>query len=261
MAALTAAARARAALLALVLPLAVPSTAASQGLFPLASGPAPAPSATSDAATVLPSGVRRWQPYIAEASQRFGLPQTWIAAVMQTESAGQTRLDGRPITSRAGAMGLMQLMPDTWASLRRAYDLGADPYDPRDNILAGAAYLKRLYGRFGYPGLFAAYNAGPTRYAHHLRTGDPLPAETRAYMAALADLPATPDMPPAILSGTRLFFNVGDAETRPLAGTTAPEITASGAPETAPASASMPSNAPPSGGLFVARTASPGRRK
>src|SRR3546814_4666575 len=83
---------------------------------------------------------------------------------MQAESAGLTHLHGRPITSRAGAMGLMQLMPGTWAAMRQQHGLGGDPYDPRDNILAGAAYLRAMYDRFGYPGLFAAYNAGPARY-------------------------------------------------------------------------------------------------
>ena len=81
-------------------------------------------------------------------------------------------------------------MPGTWRDMRAAYRLGADPYDPRDNIFAGAAYLRILYDRFGYPGLFAAYNAGPARYADHLATGRRLPAETIAYAAAVvADAP------------------------------------------------------------------------
>src|SRR3546814_7041331 len=66
-----------------------------------------------------------------------------------------------------------------------------------------------MYERFGYPGLFAAYNAGPARYAAHLRTGRTLPGETRSYLATLARTPAAPDMPPAIVSGERLFFMVG----------------------------------------------------
>ena len=145
-------------------------------------------------------------------SRRFGVPQAWIAAVMQAESRGQTHLGSRPITSRAGAMGLMQVMPGTWETLRRQHGLGPDPHDPRDNIMAGTAYLRAMYDRFGYPGLFAAYNAGPGRYAEHLRTGRPLPGETRAYIAQLARAPATASMPPAILSGTRLFFALGMAK-------------------------------------------------
>jgi soluble lytic murein transglycosylase-like protein len=130
--------------------------------------------------------VARWRPYVAEASLRFGIPSAWIERVMRAESGGQTRIDGRPITSRAGAMGLMQLMPGTWAEMRAALDLGDDPYDPRDNILAGTAYLRRMYRRFGYPGLFAAYNAGPGRYAAYLKRERTLPAETRTYLEEVA---------------------------------------------------------------------------
>lgn len=134
--------------------------------------------------------VERWRPYITEASARFGVPAPWIERVMRAESAGRTTLEGRPITSSAGAMGLMQLMPGTWAELRRALGLGADPHDPRDNILAGTFYLRLMYDRFGYPGLFAAYNAGPARYAGHLATGRALPGETRAYLASVSGGPS-----------------------------------------------------------------------
>lgn len=130
--------------------------------------------------------VDRWSGYIAEASLRFGVPEAWIRRVMRAESGGRTVLKGRPITSRAGAMGLMQLMPGTWREMRAAYRLGFDPHDPRDNILAGTAYLRAMYDRFGYPGLFAAYNAGPARYARHLATGGRLPTETVAYVAVVA---------------------------------------------------------------------------
>lgn len=130
--------------------------------------------------------VARWGSLIEDASARCGVPAVWIAEVMRAESGGRTELNGRPIVSRAGAMGLMQLMPGTWADMRRALGLGADPHAPRDNILAGTCYLRRLYDRFGHPGLFAAYNAGPARYAVHLATGQPLPGETRAYLASLA---------------------------------------------------------------------------
>jgi len=85
-------------------------------------------------------------------------------------------------------MGLMQIMPKTWAELRGRYGLGADPYDARDNILAGAAYIRELSDRYGAPGFLAAYNAGPGRYERHLKTGRPLPAETQAYVATLAPM-------------------------------------------------------------------------
>lgn len=120
--------------------------------------------------------------YIAEASRRFGVPIAWIRAVMRAESAGEPR-----VVSSAGAMGLMQIMPATWADLRARHDLGRDPYDPRDNILAGTAYLRELHNRYGSPGFLAAYNAGPGRYEASL-AGRPLPAETRAYVALLAPI-------------------------------------------------------------------------
>lgn len=121
--------------------------------------------------------------HIAEAARRFGIAQPWIRAVMEVESAGNPRA-----ISHAGAMGLMQIMPGTWAELRVAYRLGNDPFDPRDNILAGTAYLRQMYDRFGSPGFLAAYNAGPARYQDYLDTGRALPLETRNYLAILAPL-------------------------------------------------------------------------
>ncbi|WP_027038490.1 lytic transglycosylase domain-containing protein [Mesorhizobium ciceri] len=129
--------------------------------------------------------LQRWQGFIAEASRRFHVPQAWIGAVIDAESSGKTMLDGRPITSRAGAMGLMQVMPGTYAQMRAAHGLGPNPHDPRDNILAGTAYLSAMYDRFGFPGLFAAYNAGPERYEAHLKRGKPLPKETVDYLQQL----------------------------------------------------------------------------
>ncbi|RWX64267.1 lytic transglycosylase domain-containing protein [Mesorhizobium sp. M2A.F.Ca.ET.039.01.1.1] len=127
----------------------------------------------------------KWQQFVSEASQRFRVPESWIYAVMDAESGGRTVLDGRPITSRAGAMGLMQVMPKTYREMRVEHGLGADPYNPRDNILAGTGYLRAMYDRFGFPGLFAAYNAGPERYGDHLQRGRPLPAETVDYLRKL----------------------------------------------------------------------------
>jgi soluble lytic murein transglycosylase-like protein len=121
--------------------------------------------------------------YIAEAARRFGVPVSWISAVMGAESAG----DVRAVSSK-GAMGLMQIMPDTWSELRTRYGLGRDPFDPRDNILAGAAYLREMHDRYGSPGFLAAYNAGPQRYDEYLAGARALPAETRAYVAMLAPL-------------------------------------------------------------------------
>ncbi len=149
-----------------------------------------------------------WQPFIAEAATRFGLPEAWIRAVIAAESGGLTMLDGHPITSRSGAMGLMQVMPGTYEDMGRAHGLGADPHDPRDNILAGAAYLRAMYDRYGYPGLFAAYNAGPERYDEYLSHGRSLPAETRTYLATVAQIDPGSLPSPSVASGTRLFFTL-----------------------------------------------------
>lgn len=134
--------------------------------------------------------VATWRPLVAEASLRYNVPVAWIERVMQIESRGRSRLGGRPIVSPAGAMGLMQLMPRTWAEMRVLGGLGSDPFDPHDNILAGALYLRLLYGRFGFPGLFAAYNAGPARYLHYLSGQRPLPRETIRYLRDAAGVPA-----------------------------------------------------------------------
>lgn len=132
------------------------------------------------------SGVTHWQPIIADAASTFALPEAWVAAVMVKESGGRTVLNGKPITSSAGAMGLMQVMSGTYQDLRRQFSLGSDPHAPRDNILAGTAYLQQMYRRYGYPAMFAAYNAGPGRYEDFLHRRRPLPAETIAYIAGIA---------------------------------------------------------------------------
>ncbi|MEQ1516123.1 MAG: lytic transglycosylase domain-containing protein [Usitatibacteraceae bacterium] len=127
-----------------------------------------------------PVGTDQYARYIAAAARRFDIPEHWIRNVMRVESAGDSRA-----VSRAGAMGLMQIMPATWKELRARHRLGGDPFDPCDNILAGAAYLRELYDRYGSPGFLAAYNAGPGRYEASL-AGKPLPRETRDYVAKLA---------------------------------------------------------------------------
>jgi soluble lytic murein transglycosylase-like protein len=138
---------------------------------------------TQSAPMVATNPVNPYTGYIAEASRRFGIPESWIRAVMRVESRGQAKA-----VSPKGAIGLMQIMPDTWAGLRVRYRLGRNPRDPHDNILAGAAYLREMHDRYGAAGFLAAYNAGPGRYAEYLATGRPLPTETFAYVAAIAPL-------------------------------------------------------------------------
>lgn len=190
-----------------------------------------------------------WADYISEAAKRFAIPERWIRAVMQAES------DHDPhAISPKGAMGLMQLMPATWAELRARYDLGDDPYDPRENILAGSAYLAELHDLYGSPGFLAAYNAGPGRYEKHLVTDDQLPAETVAYMAKIipqidagaavayrrADRPARSEWSVAPLFIARVTVPVSDWQTTDdlPSGRTITDLSAL---------------APPSDGLFVRR--------
>ncbi len=127
--------------------------------------------------------MKRWTPLIQAASKRFGVPESWIRAVMLAESGGRTMLgEAEPIVSSAGAMGLMQLMPETYREMRSTYGLGPDPFDPHDNVFAGAAYLRWLRGRYGYPTMFAAYNDGPGNLEERLKTGNLLPRETQLYL-------------------------------------------------------------------------------
>jgi soluble lytic murein transglycosylase-like protein len=130
--------------------------------------------------------IAHWQPMIAEASARFALPEDWIVRVMRAESGGHPILNARPIISIAGAMGLMQVMPATYADMRAQYGLGPNPFDPHDNILAGAAYLRAMYDRYGYPDLFAAYHAGPARFDDFLLRNRPLPRATLDYANRVA---------------------------------------------------------------------------
>jgi len=121
-----------------------------------------------------------WGPYVKEASRRFDVPERWIREVMRQESAGRVSA-----TSPVGAMGLMQVMPGTYAELRARYGLGDDPYHPWNSLMAGAAYLREMYDLYATPGFLAAYNAGPRRLEEYLWNGKGLPAETRNYVARI----------------------------------------------------------------------------
>ena len=133
-----------------------------------------------------------WGPYIREAAGRYSVPEQWVRAVMQQESGGEEQA-----VSPVGAMGLMQVMPETYEGLRERYGLGSDPYDPHNNILAGTAYIREMYDRFGAPGFLAAYNAGPDRLDAYLGGTSRLPDETVNYLASV-----TPNLGNAVpLSG------------------------------------------------------------
>lgn len=200
-----------------------------------------------------PSPRETYAGHIAEAAQRFELPAAWIRAVMTAESNG----DPRAISPK-GAIGLMQIMPETWGDLRIRHRLGSDPYDPHDNIIAGAAYIRELFDRYGSPGWIAAYNAGPGRYEASLK-GRLLPPETHAYVTAVAshlDGAGDPDVTVVAtadpLSWTRapLFIAQGDrVSVADSARSGAPPKDTSSTPTVRDVSAIMPQ----SGGLFVAR--------
>jgi soluble lytic murein transglycosylase-like protein len=165
-------------------------------------------------------GAERWQTLIAEAGTRFEIPQVWLQAVIRTESAGCEAIDGHPITSTAGAMGLMQLMPATWNELRGRLALGNDPYNPRDNILAGAAYLRELYDRYGSPGFIAAYHAGPRRYDAYRLGERSLPAATLDYLRLISlEARRSTTLPTMIVSANErpnrdLFIRITHADQR-----------------------------------------------
>lgn len=126
--------------------------------------------------------IDRWEPYIKEAAIRYAIPETWIRTIIHIESGGRTTVAGRPITSGAGAMGVMQLMRGTYHELSVHNGLGSDPYNVHDNILAGSAYLRELYNRYGYPRMFAAYNAGPAKFEKAMAHHTALPLETQNYV-------------------------------------------------------------------------------
>ncbi|MEJ6780949.1 lytic transglycosylase domain-containing protein [Aminobacter sp. Piv2-1] len=149
-----------------------------------------------------------WSAHVAEAAKRFAIPERWIRAVMHVESTNDMRA-----VSPKGAMGLMQVMPATWQELRSKHGLGDDPFAPRDNILAGTAYLREMLNRFGRKGFLAAYNAGPRRYEQHLATGRPLPRETLDYVAKL--MPVI-DGTATVPSGTRRSAVHHDARRSPI---------------------------------------------
>src|SRR5262249_49882988 len=89
--------------------------------LPLPAHPESAPAASAGAPA-------SWQSFIDEAASRFSVPASWIRALIQIESKGYPKA-----LSPKGAVGLMQLMPNTYAELRTRCGLGADPTDPHDN--------------------------------------------------------------------------------------------------------------------------------
>lgn len=203
-----------------------------------------------------------WAACIAVAARRFTIPERWIRVVMAVESVNDPAA-----LSPKGAIGLMQVMPGTWDELRASHGLGDDPWQPCDNILAGAAYLREMHVRYGaVDAMLAAYNAGPGRYDEHLATGRALPAETVDYVAKIAPMidgtapikrvvrsSASPSWPRAPLFVTRSTdHDDGDADD---------SLLPSSRPSDAPAIVDLSALAPPSDGLFVRRPARGGESR
>ena len=193
------------------------------GLCALLTAPPQAVQPCGHVMQVSSPAIDRWQSLIEAASARFDIPARWIRAVMTRESAGLTALHGVPIVSSAGAMGLMQLMPDTWSEMRVRYGLGSDPFDVHDNILAGTAYLREMLYRYGYPDLFAAYQAGPGRLDAALAGLRPLPAATKTYLQSIvsgAEIGSKssenrPLKPSKATSDSLFFVRAGDGNSSP----------------------------------------------
>ena len=115
--------------------------------------------------------------FIREAAAKYGLDSRLVAAVAEAESSGNQNE-----VSETGAVGVMQLMPDT------ATALGVNPFDEKQNIEGGAHYLKQMLDTFGgdMKKAIAAYNAGPQAVKDH--NGVPPYAETQNYVNKVLDL-------------------------------------------------------------------------
>ena len=228
----------------------------------LSGSAAPASVLAQDMSAARSAPVHPYARHVADAARRFGIPEAWIWAVMRVESRGVSRA-----ISPAGAMGLMQIMPATWAGLRTRYGLGPAPFDVRDNIMAGAAYLREMHDRYGNASaMLAAYNAGPGRYDDFVSRGRPLPRETVGYLARLAPITGgsgavevAASVPPDPFAWRRaaLFVRTGSAASDAVgvqsgSGETAPE-TPSGSVESDGAHTTDPSPNVARDTLFVSR--------
>lgn len=139
--------------------------------------PVPSVTVSIESAVVVPAA-HAYDAFIREASTRYRVDATLLRSVMQAESA----FDALAV-SRAGAMGLMQLMPDV------AAELGVeDPFDPRQNVMGGARYLRRLLDQYrgNVPLALASYNAGATNVAQY--GGVPPFPETQKYVKQITRL-------------------------------------------------------------------------
>jgi hypothetical protein len=207
----------------------------------------------------LPSGIPASAParddmlatYVSEAAQRFNIPAAWIRAVIQVESNGDTNA-----VSPRGAMGLMQIMPGTYEDMRQRYGLGADPFLPHNNIVAGTAYLREMLDCFGTAGFLAAYNAGPAQYDAHLATGQPLPPETVLYVARIMPMLTGVQFGGTMITPLLYDWNHAPLFTGHFSGTLAAETLQSGHNSAASSPSALAALTPQSNGMFASHFAS-----
>jgi len=125
-------------------------------------------------------GGHKYEDMVVAEAQRIGLDPGMALHVLYKETGNLKNPESA--RSKAGALGVMQLMPKT------AKSLGVDPLNPEENIRGGVMYLKQMYDKYQDPTLaFAAYNAGPGRVDRALRSGQgiaSLPRETQNYVMA-----------------------------------------------------------------------------
>jgi hypothetical protein len=140
------------------------------------------PSSVSETAEIQRRGNHKYEDMVIKEATRQGVDPKLAVHVLYKETGNLK--DPENARSKAGALGVMQLMPGT------AKELGVNPLDPMENIQGGISYLKKMYTKYQDPSLAAAaYNAGPGRVDRALRSEGGLgnlPRETKNYMVGLA---------------------------------------------------------------------------
>jgi soluble lytic murein transglycosylase-like protein len=146
-----------------------------------------APAGAQGQRAAIAPAVLAWEPLAEQIAAEHGLDPALVLAVIQAESGGD------PLAvSPAGALGLMQVMPDKFGP-------NEDPFDPEANLRAGCSYLRRMLDRYGgdLELALAAYNSGPG--ATDRWGGVPPYPETVAYvervMLLYAEMSENPDRP------------------------------------------------------------------
>jgi soluble lytic murein transglycosylase-like protein len=162
---------------------------------PRASAEAPPTEPMRTARAVAPDRADAYDDLIVEHAHLNGIRPDLVRAVIQVESAFN------PVAvSSKGAMGLMQLMPTT----AQVFGVG-NPFNPRENVRAGVAYLRQLLDRYDNDEqlALAAYNAGPGAVDRHGQTVPPY-RETVNYVSKIKEISG----PSVRVPGTRIYKTV-----------------------------------------------------